>query len=272
MARALVTNDDGVWSLGLRLLAESMSKRGFSVEVYAPLGNWSGSSKAIGSAGDKRAFKVSLGGVEGYAIDAPPAFCVSVALLSGKPYDVVVSGVNNGPNVGVHDILSSGTIGAALEASLRGVPGVAVSSYCGDSPKDYNRGCMGPAAEIASIVAQIAIEQRLSFDVVVINAPPPPWRGVVASFPVPGAPRVAAWVRGFTAHLEPKRHRELYLRAPRGSDGWALVNGFLSLTFIRVTRRSLEWVVEEPEVEAVVGEVERLAGELGYLEGGRRRG
>lgn len=132
--RALITNDDGIDSAGLHTLAALARDAGFEVVVAAPHEDASGvgaSVKAIRTDGGVRLHRreiASLPGVEAYAVEGPPAFIVHASgrgWLDPMP-DVVISGVNYGANVG-RAVVHSGTVGAALTASLHGWRALAVS-------------------------------------------------------------------------------------------------------------------------------------------------
>ncbi len=133
--RALITNDDGLDSPGLHTLAALARDAGFEVVVAAPHEDASGVSASVKAvrAGDgavrlQRQPIPSLPDVEAYAVEAHPAFIVHAAgrgWLDPHP-DIVLSGVNFGANVG-RAVLHSGTVGAALAASLHGWRALAVS-------------------------------------------------------------------------------------------------------------------------------------------------
>ena len=142
--RALITNDDGIDSPGLRILAQAARDAGFDVVVAAPHVDSSGvgaSVLAVREGGDVRLHRhdiQALPGVPAYAVEGHPAFIVHAAgrgWLEPVP-DVVLSGVNLGSNVG-HSVLHSGTIGAALTASLHGWRALAVSLDSGWVPPEH---------------------------------------------------------------------------------------------------------------------------------------
>src|SRR5689334_168131 len=131
LMRILVTNDDGLHAPGLRALTRAATRVG-EVVVVAPATDQSGQSAALGLRQPIRAERVAveppLGVGEVFAVHATPATCVILACsqLSPRPFDLVLSGVNHGPNVGA-DVWYSGTVGAARAACLLGIPAVAVS-------------------------------------------------------------------------------------------------------------------------------------------------
>ena len=127
--RILVTNDGGVHSEGLWGLAASLAEIGL-VSVVAPDRDMSGIGTAITITNVVRARPVEspIPGVDATSVQGTPADCAILALeaLYEERFDLVVSGINNGANLGL-DVLSSGTVGAAMQGSLRGIPAVAVS-------------------------------------------------------------------------------------------------------------------------------------------------
>ena len=127
--RILVTNDDGVHSEGLWSLAASLADIG-RVSVVAPDRDNSGISAAISITNVVRARRVEspIAGVDATSVQGTPADCAILALesLYDERFDLVVSGINHGANLGL-DVLSSGTVGAAIQGSLRGIPSIAVS-------------------------------------------------------------------------------------------------------------------------------------------------
>jgi 5'-nucleotidase len=120
----LVTNDDGVTSPGLHILAEALKPLG-DVTVVAPTQE----ASAIGHALTlRRPLRIETYGPGVYGVDGTPTDCVNLGVdivLKGKP-DLVVSGINKGWNIG-DDVTYSGTVAGAMEAALLGIPGIAVS-------------------------------------------------------------------------------------------------------------------------------------------------
>jgi 5'-nucleotidase len=128
--RILVTNDDGIDSLGLHVLAQAMAAHG-EVVVVAPNAEYSGAGAALGALQKIRpeVRRVDLPDLEpGWSVTGPPALCVTFARLGafGPPFDLVVAGINPGANVG-RSVYHSGTVGAALTARNGGTNALAVS-------------------------------------------------------------------------------------------------------------------------------------------------
>ena len=133
--RIMVVNDDGIESDGIRRLAGMAAELG-EVWVVAPRHQCSAMSHCITVRGSLHVKEESfpVPGVKAYSVDGTPVDCVKVGikyLLPQKP-DIVFSGINFGYNVGA-DILYSGTVGAAMEALLNGIPAIAFSEERGGS-------------------------------------------------------------------------------------------------------------------------------------------
>lgn len=126
--RILITNDDGVFAEGIRVLCEWAKTKG-EVTVVAPKVEQSGKSHAIDFTRPIEIKKVDLmDGVEAYSMDSTPADCIRYAVLGMKgKFDIVFSGVNRGFNLG-KDIVYSGTAGAIFEGGRLGIPGIAFST------------------------------------------------------------------------------------------------------------------------------------------------
>ncbi|MCR4317420.1 MAG: 5'/3'-nucleotidase SurE [Planctomycetes bacterium] len=129
MPTALLVNDDGIESPGLLALRRVVESFNFKAIVVAPLEERSGTSIGLTLAEDIRVTEYAPDDeFFGYACSGTPVDCVKIALghiLRDSP-DVVFSGINRGGNLGVH-CLYSGTVGAAIEAFINGIPAVAIS-------------------------------------------------------------------------------------------------------------------------------------------------
>lgn len=133
--KILITNDDGIGNIGIRLLAEWAKKLG-EVTVVAPKVEQSAKSHAIDFTRPIEIKRVDLvEGVRAYSMDSTPADCVRFGILGLKEkFDLVLSGINKGVNLG-GDIVYSGTVGAVFEAARLGVKAIAFSSF----PDDQER-------------------------------------------------------------------------------------------------------------------------------------
>jgi len=155
--RILVTNDDGVTAPGLLALANALRALG-DVSVLAPDHNWSAGGHVKTLDRPLRVKEVRLAdGTPALTSDGAPSDCVSLALLGyiEKKIDLVVSGINFGANLG-HDVTYSGTVTAAMEANIMGVPAVAFSL---DVPDNF---VGNPDFSAAAACARQVVEQALA--------------------------------------------------------------------------------------------------------------
>jgi 5'-nucleotidase len=231
----LVTNDDGVLAPGLLALVLEMRKLG-KVSILAPDRNWSGGGHVKTLDRALRVKEVRLAdGTQAFASDGAPSDCVALATLGyfKEPIDLVVSGINAGANLG-HDVTYSGTVTAAMEAVIAGVPGIAVSletveGYIGDI--DY-----APAAQIAGKIIQQVIENGLANEVLLnVNVP------LLSEEKLRGIKITRQGLRVYHSRLDERfdpRGRPYYWiggDAPtgvpeRGTDVGALAEGFVSVS------------------------------------------
>lgn len=170
MTRILVTNDDGILAPGLHALEASLARLG-EVHTVAPLYEQSGAGRRITL---RKPFRYEPHGLRRYAVDGTPADCAMTALtllLDFKP-DLVVSGINNGPNLG-ENVYYSGTIAAAAEGAKYGIPAIAMSV---DQRVDID---YGPAADFAAKVARKTLDEGVPPGIVLnVNVPHPAYDGV----------------------------------------------------------------------------------------------
>lgn len=167
-ADILVTNDDGIQSPALEALETALAGLG-RVTIVAPDREMSATSQCITLNEPLRYHNVAP---NRYAVKGTPADCVilaSLRILHRKP-DLVISGVNRGHNVG-DDVAYSGTVAAAFEAALQGIPGIAVSSYAHEQPAFVE------AAQVAARIAARVLESGLPPDVILNVNYPAIWNG-----------------------------------------------------------------------------------------------
>jgi 5'-nucleotidase len=156
----LVTNDDGVYAPGLLALAQALRGVG-EVSVLAPDHNWSASGHVKTLSRPLRAKPVELAdGTSALASDGAPSDCVALGVMGLVEHsiDLVVSGINPNANLG-HDVTYSGTVTAAMEAVISGIPALAVSL----DASEYPGGALdfSPAAELAAQVAVLIARNGL---------------------------------------------------------------------------------------------------------------
>ena len=167
----LLTNDDGIHALGLIQLAKAAVAAGHRVTVCAPDRERSAASHSLSITPALRVQKAVVEGASGWAVDGTPVDCarLGVYLTRNEPVDLVISGINRGPNLGGACIYS-GTLNAAMEGAMAGRPALA-TSLCSFESKDYTA-----AADITLRVAEWAVQHPLP-------------RGVVYNLNVPALPR-----------------------------------------------------------------------------------
>lgn len=171
MTRILVTNDDGVFSEGIKLLAEALGEIA-EVVVVAPDREQSASGHALTLSRPLRMQKIAE---RWYSVDGTPTDCVNLAVLSllkDTPPDFVVSGINFGLNLG-DDVTYSGTVSATFEGTLLGIPSVAFSQQVGEGFS------FAPAARFARTLLEILIAEELPKDLLLnVNVPAGPIGGL----------------------------------------------------------------------------------------------
>lgn len=169
----LLTNDDGYFSPGLSVLATRL-RPAFDVRIVAPDRERSANSLSLTLRRPLRLFRVRPGV---FAVDGTPADCIYLALKSLRPRrpDLILSGMNLGPNLGEQDIAYSGTVAAAIQGTFLGIPSVAVSLV----PDASGKFDLEASAAFVAAIARRLVAKPLPPGVTLnINIPPPPVRGV----------------------------------------------------------------------------------------------
>lgn len=245
----LVTNDDGVTAPGLLALAQEMRNLG-QVTVLAPDHNWSASGHVKTMHRPLRVKETLLAdGSPALASDGAPSDCVALAALGLLPekIDLVVSGINPNANVG-HDVTYSGTVTAAMEAAIWGLPGLAVSL---NSPENH-KGLLeyGPAARLARLVAVTMLRQGLPEGVLLnLNVPYLPdeqIRGIQVT-----RQGLRVYRDSLDARLDPRGRPYYWIggEAPtgvveEGTDFGALAEGYATLTPLHLDLTAFQALAE----------------------------
>lgn len=229
MTRILVTNDDGIHSDGLQILEKVLKELG-DVYVVAPMSEMSGASHSLTLA---RPLRIRQMDDRHWAIDGTPTDCVTLALNKILPEDerpdICVSGINHGGNLG-DDATYSGTVAGALEASILGVPGIAVSLVARDN-FDFSQ-----AAAMAVAAARKVLEEGLPEGTLLnINIPPGEIKGVrVTRQGIKNARPV------ITEHIDPRGKPYFWIgeeyfstNSAEGTDYNAVELGYVSVTPLR---------------------------------------
>lgn len=225
----LVTNDDGYHSDGIEALEMAMREIG-DVYIVAPASEQSGASHSLTLA---RPLRIRQIDENHWTVDGTPTDCVTFALNKILPPekrpDICVSGINHGANLG-EDATYSGTVAGALEATILGVPGIAVSLVANRS---YN---FDESARVARRIAEKALAEGLPpFTLLNVNVPK-------------GVPKgIKITKQGFKAarpviseHIDPRGKAYYWIgevregfRAEGGTDFEAIEEGFVSVTPMR---------------------------------------
>ena len=159
--KVLLTNDDGIQATGLNELRRALlGVPGVELAVIAPNSNRSATARSITTRRPLEVERVEFDdGSVGYACDGTPVDCVRLASLglTGDAPDLIVSGINHGSNLG-DDITYSGTVAAALEGIVLGVPGIAVSQQSQAREMDFRLGEDFDFTESAAFTARLVEE------------------------------------------------------------------------------------------------------------------
>jgi 5'-nucleotidase len=226
--RILVTNDDGIYSPGIAALAKAATAFG-DVTVIAPDVEQSSMGHAVTHSRPLSLKKspITFGGMEAFRVNGTPADCVALGTHLYTHIDVVLSGINMGPNLG-NGMWHSGTLAAAKQAVLLGIKGIALSTPVGKSEPDF---------ESLEPYVEKALKTLLQIDglgLYNVNFPPEPteirWtRQSVRLYDgkiVPGVDPMGRKHYWFTVTpLEP---------AEEDTDRWAVENGYVSITPLRL--------------------------------------
>lgn len=231
----LLTNDDGIDAPGLLALSQAMRTMA-DVSVLAPDHNWSASGHVKTLDRPLRVRPSALAdGAPAMTTDGAPSDCVALAILGlvERPIDLVVSGINPHANVG-HDVTYSGTVTAAMEAVIAGIPALAVSLDSTEAPSSVDR--FRTAADIACLLAKRVLDiEPPSAILLNVNVP------LRAREKLRGIALTRQGLRVYRDALvrrEDPRGRPYYWiggEAPtgiseEGTDIWALAEGFVSVT------------------------------------------
>ncbi|MGB5486557.1 MAG: 5'/3'-nucleotidase SurE [Lysobacterales bacterium] len=230
----LISNDDGIEAIGIRVLADSMRDLG-GMTIVAPDKNCSGASNSLTLDAPIRITEMETGV---YRVSGTPTDCVHVALtgLLDEDPDIVVSGINAGANLG-DDVIYSGTVAAAMEGRFLGYPALAISLVLGEHADHHHFETAGKAAR--RLVKQLQCDPLPADTILNVNVPDCPW-SEIRGFEVTRL--------GYRHRAEPvvktvdPRGREMYWIGPAGAeqdagpgtDFDAIRRKFISVTPIHV--------------------------------------
>ena len=225
--KILVSNDDGVMASGIAMLAKELSTIA-DIEVIAPDRNRSGASNSLTLSRPLRVRRLDNGY---YSVEGTPTDCVHLALTGflDTGFDMVVSGINHGANLG-DDILYSGTVAAAMEGRSLGLPALAVS-VVGDNIHHYETGAL-IAKQLVMKLMTHSLPSQTILNVNVPDVPPHEIRGLQVTRL--GTRHTAAPV---VKELDPRGHPMYWIGPPGleadagpGTDFYAVNQGYVSVT------------------------------------------
>jgi len=227
----LVTNDDGITAPGLRALVEAVQHLG-EIYVVAPDSPQSGMGHAITINSPLRLDQVDMSGEHNwYQCSGTPVDCVKIAIdkiLHRKP-DLCVSGINHGSNSSIN-VIYSGTMSAAMEGAIEGIPSIGFSLLNYSLDADFSAS-IHYASQIASNVLSSGLPSGTLLNVNIPNLPLSSMKGVKVC-----RQANAKWVEEFDERLDPNKRKYYWLTGKfvnndigEDTDEWALANGFISL-------------------------------------------
>jgi len=163
-----VTNDDGISSPGINILAAALESIG-DVYVVAPEREQSAVAHALTL---HRPLRIEKTGTNRFSVNGTPTDCVHIALtgLLEEDPDIVVSGINSGANLG-DDVIYSGTVAAAMEGRFLGLPAIAVSLVFSERPEHYSTA----ATAVALLVERLRMDPLPADTILNLNVPDLPW-------------------------------------------------------------------------------------------------
>ena len=226
--RILVTNDDGIYSPGIAALAKIASRFG-EVRIVAPDVEQSSMGHAI-TASRPLSYKkspITFEGINAYRVNGTPADCVALGQHLWEKTDVVLSGINMGPNLG-NAMWHSGTLAAAKQAVLFGMKGIALSTPVGDVEPDFD--LLDPFVEKALEI----LLNNPDLNLINVNFPKNP-KGVRWT-----RQSVRLYDNQIVPALDPMGRKSYWFTviplepAEEGSDRWAIENDFVSITPLRL--------------------------------------
>ena len=250
MPRILVTNDDGIYSEGLRKLADACRAVG-DVIIVAPDREQSAASHALTLNRPLRLLKLEE---NEWIVDGTPTDCVNLAVLKllkeSRP-DIVVSGINFGPNLG-DDVTYSGTISAAFEGALLNIPSIAFSALVGEHFS------FDPCAAFAAELTRYVLEQDPNPNIVLnVNFPTARFAGVRVT-------RLGKRVysEGVIERLDPRGRKYYWIGGEpptwhpgEGTDFEAVQNGFVSITPLHLDLTHHESIARLKPLEELLADV-----------------
>lgn len=226
--KILITNDDGIYSPGIAALAKIALRFG-QVRIVAPGVEQSSMGHAITHSRplNYKESPISFEGIEAFRVNGTPADCVALGLHMYPDTEIVLSGINMGPNLG-NSMWHSGTLAAAKQGVLLGVKGIALSTPVGKSEPDFE--------SLDSYVEQSLdiLLQNTELGLYNVNFPPVP-KGIKWT-----RQSVRLYDGNVVPSEDPMGRKHFWITvsplgpADENTDRWAVENGFVSITPLRL--------------------------------------
>src|SRR4051794_31475516 len=266
--KVLLTNDDGIQATGLNALRKALLEvPGVELDVIAPDANRSATARSITTRTPLWVEEIRFeDGTSGYATDGTPVDCVrfaSLGLLGSEP-ELIVSGINHGANLG-DDITYSGTVAAALEGAVLGVPAIAVSQQSTKREMDFRFGKtfeFDAAARFAAALVAGLEERPISGGTLLnVNCPAVPPEGLAGAADTRLGKRVYRDKLELEEEDERRRRYRIYgmepsYRQEEGTDFAAIDAGLISVTPLHFELTDMQRLEEIAgwDLDALIGE------------------
>ena len=244
--RILISNDDGVYAKGIEVLAQHLqAQTDYDVTVVAPDRQRSAMGHAITLHKPLRVDSADIGtDIKAFKVNGTPSDCVKLGMhaICDEVPDIVISGINSGSNLGT-DVFYSGTVSAAAEAAMSGIPSIAISA-CGPEPFAYDQ-----AAEFLSkFLSKYDLQTFHKYGMLNINIPK-------SSKPIQGVRTTILGRRVYSTTFVQREDplgrtyywlagEELVVENDDDTDVAAIAAGFISVTPIHFSLTDNKWVSE----------------------------
>lgn len=243
--KILLTNDDGVYADGLRALAKALIAGGHNIFIVAPDRERSAAGHSITISDPLRAKKVKLGigNINSYKVNGTPADCVKLGLekLVDFEPDLIISGINDGPNLG-YDVLYSGTVSAAMEGWMMGYTSIAVS-LATKIERDFDYGAYF-IEDLIKNSGLTSIEEKMLLNINIPDQPKDRIKGVIVT-----TLGKSLYEDSFEERVDPMGNTYYWLTGNSSSDDfsvetdiWAITHKYISITPLKINLTDLKQI------------------------------
>jgi 5'-nucleotidase len=236
--KLLLTNDDGIYSEGINFLADVLNSSGHKIAIVAPDRERSAAGHSITISDPLRAKKVVLNNVPeltSYKVNGTPADCVKLGiekLIDFEP-ELIISGINNGPNLG-YDVLYSGTVSAAIEGWMMGYSSIAISLNVNNGYNFYSGAIF--INTLIKNINKISIEEKMLLNINLPDINKEFIKGIKIT-----TLGKSLYEDNFEERIDPMGNTYYWLtgesikdESKNNSDIWAVYNNFISITPLKL--------------------------------------